>query len=253
MNRGSAFGRRSRPSASDFTGRLQLLRAAREAEAANEAPAVDPVHLAVRYSAIAAGALVAAAVALLLMLPSAEPNAESAGVASPQNTSTQILSGLSAIASKLAPNDGQPLTPAPQKASVRSSGAVGGTADDVQTAALKFFGFYHLNVRTRSAYCSSRGVDMSGFTDKFRQSQRATHAKASAVIASAGMTEEQVYANSRAELEGLIASDMEKIEQQAGLGANGACAVMVMHADMIVPGIDFAKVMPEVHRTLMGT
>lgn len=122
-----------------------------------------------------------------------------------------------------------------------------------RTAALKFFGFYHLNTRIRSDYCAKLGVDMAAFAAQFRQSQRDTYVRATAIAVAAGLTEERIFADARGELNGLIAADMEKIGQQTGMGAAGGCEMMVKFADKVVPGIDFAKVMPEAHRVLMGS
>lgn len=128
------------------------------------------------------------------------------------------------------------------------------TANSTQhQAAMKFFGFYHLNTRARAAYCGNLGVDMSAFNTKFRQTQTANHQRAAAIIARSGLSEDQVYEQSRVELSSAIASEQEQIAQKMGLPAAMGCAVMVKHADKVIPGIDFAKIMPEEHRTLTGS
>jgi hypothetical protein len=141
--------------------------------------------------------------------------------------------------------------PAPDK--TPSAGVKRVTADERRTAALQFFAFYHLNTRIRSAFCASRGVDITAFASQFRQSQRTNHARATEVAAAAGLTEERIFADSRAELNGLIDADMEQLGQNTGMGAAGGCRLMVQHAAKFVPGIDFAKVMPDAHRVLMGS
>ena len=126
-------------------------------------------------------------------------------------------------------------------------------SEEQRGAALKFFGFYHLNTRVRSGFCAKLGVDMAAFTTKFREAQHEIHTRATEVATAAGLTEEQIFADSRAELNGVIAADMEKIGGQMGMGASGGCEMMVKFADGIVPGIAFGKVMPEANRTLMGS
>lgn len=253
MTQGSAFGRRSTPSVDAASGRRRQIRTA---EAGQSAPAEeasgDPLEKAFVYSVGAAGAVVVFALALWLLMPTGTSSA--ADPSTPAQTEAAARapeqSSLADAAQAGEPASGTQTEPAARKAVASTGGTV---SPELRKAALSFFGFYHLNSRTRSAYCAKLGVDMAAFSAKFRQSQSLAHARATAVAQAAGLTEEQIWTQSRAELDGLIDADMEKIGRQIGMGPNGACAVMVQMADNIVPGIDFAKVMPDAHRTLMGS
>ncbi len=120
-------------------------------------------------------------------------------------------------------------------------------------AAMKFLGFYHLNTRARAAYCGKLGVDMSAFNAQFRDTQIANHRRAVAIVAKSGLTEDHVYEQSRAELETAIQGEQQQISQKMGLPPMMGCSVMAQHADKVIPGIDFAKIMPNEHRVLSGS
>lgn len=263
MSSGSEFGRR--PNRSQVTQSRR--QPSRDTEVGTENRPVeetgDPLQKALTYAGWAAGALVVVVAGLWIMLPTPKavaPVADQRPAAPAVRTAKKVAAPTGMVdADSVAANEPVSSEPAADPDAGKAPEKGERTADakparsEAQEAALKFFGFYHLNTRVRSAYCSRLGVDMEPFAAGFRNSQRQAHARALAIIKADGRTEEQVFAGSRAELEGLIGDDIAKIGRQIGKDEAGACKTMVQFADKIVPGIDFAKVMPDAHRALMGS
>ena len=266
MTQGSAFGRRGGRGQSDNTGSGRVSRH-KEAQLPTgeplpeEQPAQDPVQQVLRYSTVVLAVVVAGLVGTWTVLPSTTHVAQSSGdqinsrqiqVAAWSGNNTDV-----AGAAEQGDNEADKATePSPDTAVTtrvaQGKNGVAGGNEQQRTAALQFFGYYHLAGRARADYCATQGVDMAAFTTKLRQSQHAYFVRASEIAQAAGLTVEKIYADSRAELAELVAKDMQKVGQQTGMGPAGGCQMMATHADRLLPNMDFAKIMPDAHRVLMG-
>jgi hypothetical protein len=138
-----------------------------------------------------------------------------------------------------------------QQGGVPLSGA-GAGSDQRQQAAMKYFGFYHLNTVARAGYCGELGVDMSVFSAKFRASQAALIDRANSILGAQGISEDQVLEESRPQLDAAIQEEQQAFSDKMKMSPQLGCQMMQQMADQIIPSLDFAKIMPEEHKILMS-
>ena len=120
-------------------------------------------------------------------------------------------------------------------------------------AASTFFGFYHVNTRSRVEHCKQQGVDISAFVSRFEYYHRKEYTRALAIAEQAGMAEEQLWRIVRSSLTSLVRQDMDSVASKLGTSPQQACGAMLQHADKMLDYLDFSSRLPAVHRTLMGS
>jgi hypothetical protein len=120
------------------------------------------------------------------------------------------------------------------------------------TAAATFFGFYHVNLRSRVEYCARLGVDITPFTSLFARNHRREYERALAIAAEAGMSEEAIWSMVRPRLALMVRSDMEAVANRLATTPRGACKAIVTRADEFADRLDFATLQPDVRRILLG-
>lgn len=123
----------------------------------------------------------------------------------------------------------------------------------VVKAAATFFGFYHINTRSRVEHCASLGVDIGPFARLMERNHRHEYARALAVAQDAGMTEERLWSMIRSQLDQMVRADMDSIARRIMTSPAGACQIVVDRADEFAAKLDFATMQPEVQRILMGS
>ena len=120
-------------------------------------------------------------------------------------------------------------------------------------AAATFFGFYHINTRSRVEHCAKLGVDIAPFASLIVRGHRREYDRALAIAADAGMTEDRLYSTIRPQLASMVKSDMEAVARRILTTPQGACHAMVSRADEFADKLDFATLQPQVRRILMGS
>src|SRR5262245_8898675 len=120
-------------------------------------------------------------------------------------------------------------------------------------AAATFFGFYHINTRSRVEHCARLGVDIGPFARLLVRGHRREYDRALAIAADAGLTEDRLYSTIRPQLASMVKSDMEAVARRILTTPQGACQAMVMRADEFADKLDFATLQPQVRRILMGS
>jgi hypothetical protein len=120
-------------------------------------------------------------------------------------------------------------------------------------AAATFFGFYHINTRSRVEHCAKLGVDIGPFARLIVRGHRREYDRAVAIAADAGMTEDRLYGTIRPQLAAMVKSDMEAVARRILTTPQGACQAMVARADEFADKLDFATLQPQVRRILMGS
>jgi hypothetical protein len=120
-------------------------------------------------------------------------------------------------------------------------------------AAATFFGFYHINTRSRVEHCAKLGVDLAPFARAMERNHRREYNRAITVATEAGMTEERLYAMVRSQLASLVKADMEAVARRILSTPQGACQTMLNRADEFADKLDFATMQPQVRRILMGS
>jgi hypothetical protein len=120
-------------------------------------------------------------------------------------------------------------------------------------AAATFFGFYHINTRSRVEHCAKLGVDIAPFARLVVRSHRREYDRALAVAADAGMTEDRLYSTIRPQLASMVKADMDAVARRIFTTPQGACQAMVNRADEFADKLDFATLQPQVRRILMGS
>jgi cell division septum initiation protein DivIVA len=125
--------------------------------------------------------------------------------------------------------------------------------DRTMKAAATFFGFYHINTRSRVEHCANLGVDLAPFARAIERSHRREYNRAIAVASEAGMTEERLYAMVRSQLASLVKADMDAIARRILSTSQGACQTMLNRADEFADKLDFTTLQPQVRRILMGS
>jgi hypothetical protein len=120
-------------------------------------------------------------------------------------------------------------------------------------AAATFFGFYHINTRSRVEHCAKHGVDIKAFAGLVERQHRMEYSRALAIATDAGMTEERLWSTVRSQLATLVKADMAAVARRLLTSPQGACRVMVERADEFADKLDFATLQPQVRRILLGS
>jgi len=119
-------------------------------------------------------------------------------------------------------------------------------------AAATFFGFYHVNLRSRVEYCARLGVDITPFTSLFARNHRREYERALAIAAEAGTSEEAIWSMVRPRLAMMVRTDMEAVASRLTTTPRGACEAIVTRADEFADRLAFATLQPDVRRILLG-
>ena len=125
--------------------------------------------------------------------------------------------------------------------------------DRLDEAVSAFFGFYHVNSRSRVEHCAKLGVDITAFADRFKRKQSAVYERATAAARQSGLTEDRLWTLSRGSLASMVAADMVGAEEKLKSGADGACKAMNEYAEQFVDNLDFKTIQPAAHGVLMGS
>jgi len=120
-------------------------------------------------------------------------------------------------------------------------------------AAATFFGFYHINTRSRVEHCAALGVDIKGFARQVERLHRREYARAVAIATEAGMTEERLWSTVRSTLATMVRADMDTVARRLRTDPQGACLAVAERADEFADKLDFAALQPQVRRILMGS
>jgi len=120
-------------------------------------------------------------------------------------------------------------------------------------AAATFFGFYHINTRSRVEHCAQLGVDLAPFKRAIERLHRREYSRALAIAAASGMTEERLWGMVRSQLASLVKADMDAVARRTLSTPAGACRLMVDRADEFADKLDFATLQPQIQRILMGS
>src|SRR5262245_46702192 len=160
MTRGSEFGRRSgrAPEIIGVPSRRSAAARAAEATDTDKAPA-DPVRIAVFFFAATVAVLVACMVGVWFAAPDVVATAATEGGRSTAVSETGPAETPVEPDTASAPQPAEAGEEKSEQGRAQSLRKVGAVSEQQRTAALTFFGFYHLNTRVRSAYCAALGVD----------------------------------------------------------------------------------------------
>jgi hypothetical protein len=120
-------------------------------------------------------------------------------------------------------------------------------------AAATFFGFYHINTRSRVEHCAALGVDIKGFARQVERLHRREYARAVAIATEAGMTEERLWGMVRSTLATMVRADMDTVARRLRTDPQGACRAVAERADEFADKLDFAALQPQVRRILLGS
>ena len=123
----------------------------------------------------------------------------------------------------------------------------------IEQAVSAFFGFYHVNARSRVEHCARHGVDISSFAERFKAKHRGVYEQAVSAANRTGFGEEQLWKLTRLDLASMVATDMAGAEERLKSGPDGACKAMNDYAEQFVNNLDFKTIRPEAHRVLMGS
>lgn len=122
----------------------------------------------------------------------------------------------------------------------------------IQTAASTFLGFYLVNFRKRAEYCDQQGVDITPFTNAFRDSHAKEYDTAINAIAYSQSDLSKLYNMLEEQLQKVIDQDMQFIAQQNSISVADACKLLADSADVIVPNMHISVMQPFVYDTLMS-
>lgn len=120
----------------------------------------------------------------------------------------------------------------------------------LQLAANAFFGFYLANYKTRKDYCQAQGVDITPFTDAFKELHNDVYVKAVKAKA-ASVTVEKVYRELKPKFLQIIEKDMQFIADEYGISISEACQAMSDNAQDAADMLHMYTSQPEVYNFLM--
>jgi hypothetical protein len=120
-------------------------------------------------------------------------------------------------------------------------------------AAATFFGFYHVNTRSRVEHCAKLGVDLTLFANLIVGNHHRQYNRALTIVAASGTTEDQLWDAIRPQLAAMVTADMEAIARRTMTTPVGACQVLVNRADEFAGKLDFATLQPQIDGILMGS
>lgn len=166
-----------------------------------------------------------------------------------------VVVGALNMGALMGPQPARPLPPAAAVEEPRPT-AVAATPtrnDRVEQAVSAFFGFYHVNARSRVEHCAKHGVDISAFAERFKAKHSGVYEQAVSAANRTGFGEEQLWKLTRLNLASMVATDMAGAEDRLKSGPDGACKAMNDYAEQFVNNLDFKTIQPDAHRVLMGS
>ena len=153
-------------------------------------------------------------------------------------------------------NPDEPEVLAVQEAAIKKAeeniNSKGTAKEKLQTAAGTFLGFYLVNFKQRAEYCQSQGVDISPFTNAFKESHHNEYSIAVKAISAAPSDVEKFYTLLKPQLETVIEQDMEYIASENGVSLPEACKLISDNAAILVPDMHISVMLPAVHSVLVS-
>ena len=153
-------------------------------------------------------------------------------------------------------NPDEPEVLAVQKAAIKKAeeniNSKGSHKKKIQTAAGTFMGFYLVNYRQRTAFCNKKGVDISSFTNAFKDSHINEYSTAVNALSYNPSEVDELYSMLKPQLEIVIVQDMEHLAKESGVSLSEACQLISDNAAIIVPQMHISIMQPIVHKTLMS-
>lgn len=146
------------------------------------------------------------------------------------------------------------ITSSEHEASIKALSAAKSREEKVNLAVQVFLGFWMVNGEARGDLCRQAGVDFTRFVEKFERRNSRQHAKAAAYLEAAGLSEERLYKNRRADMQKKLRVQMLYMDGgMQALGADDACRKMLVDADKYVAKLDFRVLDPALNQILLGS
>jgi len=121
-----------------------------------------------------------------------------------------------------------------------------------KTAADTFFGFYLFNVRARMEYCRNLNVDISSFSNLFKETYKKEYLVAKKVRGYSLLDINNLYGNIQPVMKKLIKKDMESLAAGNRVSLSESCQLLVDEAPQIISSMHISVSNPAVYSVLMS-
>lgn len=165
-----------------------------------------------------------------------------------------VLENIKEEAKKEYPNETEML--AIQKIAVRRAeeyiNTQGSFDEKRKNAADVFFGFYLINVRARMEYCRDLNVDISLFSNLFKETYKKEYLVAKKVRKYSLLDIDNLYGNIQSVMTRVIKKDMESLAAGNRISLSESCQLLVDEAPQIISSMHMSVSNPAVYSVLMS-